>query len=607
MPPPPKRVRRKRRHKTVRHRQSRARQFLILALLVALGFFIGLFGFSSFHKGWNRWRETRLLKQAADLLQQDKAAGAEEAARKALALDPDSIVASRLLAEATERENRVETVAWRAQVARLAPSFENNLNLASAALRFDQLDIARAALDHVAPDEREKAAYHVVAGWLARAQGNIAEEERHFAAAVTHEPDNDLYQFNLAVLQILAREPEKVTAARSQLERLSKTPQFRTPALRALLEDALRQNQMPAADALAQDLQMSQQVSFSDYLLCLDLYRKLNPKKFGALLGKVKPVAAHNDHDLAQLIDWMNANDLESDALKWTEKLPPGLTSKPPVAIALAESLAETKNFSRLKRWTRNGSWGGDEYLRLAYQSYAAREARHGVADAESDSLWAAAEKEVEDHPERQVILARLASRWKLSQEAEKLWTQVANAPGARREALEALYRIYRQANELPNLRLIAQRLHESSPEEVGLGVDAARLALLLDHNTADGQQLAQEFYEEAPNDTAAAVTYAFALYNTGRTQTGLEVLRKLPPAQLRDPHAAVYAALLLDDDNQTAAADEYVKLAHAGKLYPEEKQLLEEIVTRRQGVTPTPPPTPKSSPPVTPSPAKTG
>ena len=607
MSSPPQRVRRKRRHKTERRRQSRVRQFFLLALLVIIGFFIGLFGFSSFHKGWNRWRETRLLKQAADLLQQDNAPAAEDAAHKALALDPESVAGSRILAETTERENRAETVAWRAQVARLAPSFENNLNLASAALRFDQLDIARAALDHIAPHERDKAAYHVVAGWLARGQGNTAEEERHFAAAVAREPGNDLYQFNLAVLEVLAPEPEKVTAARTQLERLSKTPEFRTPALRALLEDALRRNQMPVADALAQDLQMSQQVSFSDYLLCLDLYRKLNPKKFGALLAKVKPVAARNDRDLTQLIDWMNTNDLESDALKWTEKLPSSLTSKPPVAIALAEALAETKNFSRLKRWTRNGSWGSEEYLRLAYQSYAAREGHHGVADAESDSLWGAAEKEAEDHPERQVILARLASRWKLTREEEKLWIRVAATPGARREALEALYKIYRQANDLNNLRLIAQRLHESSPDEVGLGADAARLALLLDHNTADGQQLAQEFYEKAPNDTAAAVTYAFALYNTGRTQTGLDVLKKLAPERLRDPHAAVYAALLLDDDNQTAAADDYLKLARAGKLYPEEKQLLEEIAARRQSATPTPSPPPKPSPSATLSPARTG
>lgn len=599
MSTPLKRVRRKRRRKTSLSRQERVRHLLLLALVLVVGFFLGFFGFSTFHKGWNRWREARLLKQADTALHHDDPASAEQAARAVIALDPNSVEASRLLADATERENRADTVAWRAQVARLAPSLDSHLNLASAALRFGQLDLARNALEQVAPGDRDKAAYHVVAGWLARAQGNLAEEERHFAAAVEREPANDVYQFNLAVLRILSPDPEKNAAARNQLERLSKVPQFRTPALRGLLENAVRQNQMPAAEELAQDLQMSQQVSFSDYLLCLDLYRKLNPKKFEALLAKVKPVAERNGNDLAALIDWMNRNGLESEALKWSEKLPASLTNEPPAVISIAEALAETHNFSRLKRWTRSGSWGDDEYLRLAYQAYAARESRHASADAESDALWHSAVDAATNHPEREVALARLASKWQLTQEAEQLWQRVAKSPPQRREALEALYEIYRRSDDLANLRDIAQRLHDSSPDEIALGANAARLALLLDRNTAAGQQLAQQVYEKAPNDTAAAVTYAFALYGTGRTQSALEVLKKLPPDQLRDPHAAVYAALILDDDNQVAAADEYIKLAKPAHLYPEEKRLLEDIVARRQSAaaSASPTATPSASP----------
>jgi hypothetical protein len=65
--------------------------------------------------------------------------------------------------------------------------------------------------------------------------------------------------------------------------------------------------------------------------------------------------------------------------------------------------------------------------------------------------------------------------------------------------------------------------------------------------------------------------------------------LKKVPSEVLRDPHSAVYAALLYDDDNQTATADGYLKLAESGHLYPEEKQLLEEIAIRRQTASPTP------------------
>ncbi|MEO8043932.1 MAG: tetratricopeptide repeat protein [Spartobacteria bacterium] len=601
MPIKPKRVRRKRRRQVSWLQNLQIRSGLVISIFVVLGFGVGLFTFSSARRGWIRWHKASLLTTATDRLEHGQFAEAEAMARKALAIDANSLVAARLLAESTEKQNRAETVAWRAQIARLDPGLESELNLASAALRFGQLDVARDALAKVAPEEHDKAPYHVVAGWLSRAQGNIAEEERHFAAAVAQEPKNDTYQFNLAVLQIQSPDSEKNTAARNQLERLSKVAQFRTEALRALLDYALRHNQTDAANELAQALQMSPQVTFSDYLLCLDLYRKLSPKKFDALLEKVKPVAARDSRDLAQLLSWMNKNDLASAALKWSDKLPADQTNKPPVANSVAESLAQTKNWSRLKRWTRNGSWGDDEYLRLAYQAYAARRSRRtaGEAEAEFEALWNSAEDAAEEHPEREVALARLASAWQLTHEAEQLWLRVAKTPATRREALDALYALYRATNDLPNLQLTAQRLHESSPDEIGLAANAARFALLLDRNTADGRTLAQQAYTKSPNDPTAVVTYAFALYGTGRTAEAVEILKKLPPEQLDDPHAAVYAALLFDDAGQVDLANKYLARAKGGEIFPEEKQLLEEITVRRQNAgtapnEPSPSPTPK-------------
>src|SRR3977135_3104065 len=114
---------------------------------------------------------------------------------------------------------------------------------------------------------------------------------------------------------------------------------------------------------------MSQQVTFTDYLLCLEFYRKLNQSKFSALLEKVKPVAARNPSDLALLMEWLNQNGLAADVLKWMEKLPAELTTNPPPSIAIADAFVQAKNWSRLKRWTRSGSWGESEYLRLAYQA----------------------------------------------------------------------------------------------------------------------------------------------------------------------------------------------------------------------------------------------
>jgi len=369
MPLHVRRVRRKRVHHQ-RFHASKSRT-AIFAVAVAVGFVAGFLFLSYMPRAYSGWRETRILKRATEYLQREQFDDATKVANEILASRPESLAAFRILADASEKQNRPDTVAWRAQIARLQPeNLDAQLNLASAALRFGQIDAAQRALENVPPVNRDEAAYHVVAGWLARAQGNDRDVEQHFAAALKQEPENELYQFNLAVLRIRSSNPEEYDEARATLERLSKVPGYRAGSLRALLSDAVQRDDLARADGLAQDLQLTQQVTFADYLLALDFYRKLDEKKFSAVLEKIKPVATRDPRDLGALIDWMNRNGFAADALKWTEKLPPELTKSPPPAIGIAEAFAEVKNWSRLKRWTRGGSWGDSEYLRLAYQAF---------------------------------------------------------------------------------------------------------------------------------------------------------------------------------------------------------------------------------------------
>jgi len=565
---------------------------------LVLGFALGLFLLTYGPETYSGWKEKRLLKRASAMLAQQDYEGADRAAREVVQKRPDSLTAFYILAEASEKQHQPDTVTWRWQIARLRPKdLDSQLNLASAALRFGQLDVARRALENVAPADRDRAAYHVVAGWLARAQGSEAEVEEHFAAAASQEPGNDLYQFNLAVLRIRSDVPEKSDESRKVLERLRKVPGFSAGSVRALLGDAVQRNELERADTLAQDLQMSQQVTFTDYLLCLEFYRKLDQSKFSALLEKVKPVAARNPSDLALLMEWLNENGLTADMLKWMEKLPAELTTQPPPAIAIANAFVEGKNWSRLKRWTRSSSWGESEYLRLAYQAYGSKQSRQSAADVEFSSLWHSAERAAADRPDREIHLARLAVKWNFSVEAEQLWQRVSKDAPSRREALDALYRIYRANNDLTNLYRTARRLHESSPNEPGVAADYARLLLLVEQNTAEGHRIAKEAYERTPADVKAAITYAFSLYGLGRSAEGIEIMKKLPAEELRDPHVAAYAAILLLDENQTAAAQEYIAAAQTAPIFPEEKKLLDEAMAKTSATAPSPTPQGTASP----------
>jgi thioredoxin-like negative regulator of GroEL len=628
MPEKITRVRRQRKIKPFHGFERLLRPTTLAILIGSLVFLIamGLIFFTYGARVYSEWREGRLLKQATELLREQKFNEATQAAEKVLELDPDSLPAFYILAEAAEKQsdsdalptfytltetaekqNRDAAIAWRAQIARLRHhDLESQLNLVSAALRFGQLDSARKALAEVAPSDRDKAAYHVVAGWLARAEGNLPEQERQFAAALEKEPHNDLYQFNLAVLRIRSSNAEESSSARDTLDRLTKTQDFRAGALRALLNDAIQWNDFPRAEKLAQDLQMSEQVRFGDYLLCLDFYRKLDEKKFNALLEKVKPLAARNPTDVALLMDWMNNNALSAEVLKWMDKLSSSLTTSPPPAIAIAEAFTNLKNWSRLKRWTRNGSWGNAEYLRLAYQAYGSKQSRQSAADAEFTTLWQSAERSASGQEDRETNLARLATKWNLTTEAEQLWLRLAKHPPTRHEALDSLFRIYRSSNDLKKLLDIARQNHNNAPNDLTAKITFARLVLLLEPNTAEGRQLAEEAYEQAPGDTACAVTYAFSLYEQGRTTEGIEVLKKLSWEQLHDPHAAAYVAVLLLDDNQADAAKEYIEATEAGHLDIEEKRLLDDARTKVSTNAPSPLPSPTPSVKPAPSPTAT-
>jgi predicted Zn-dependent protease len=552
-------------------------------------------------KLYSGWRETRLLKRASAMLDNKDFAGANRMARQVLEAHHDSLPAFYILADATEKQNSEETVSWRAQIARMQPdNIDAQLNLASAALRFGQIDLARKTLEQIGPRADDRAAFHVVAGWLARAEGNFAEQEHHFEIAVRKDPKNDVYQFNLAAIQIHSTDPDKSGRARENLERLMQISQFRSGALRALLNDAVDRKDFESADRFALQLQMSQDVTFVDYLLCLNFYRKLDAKKFDALLEKVKPVAVRNSTNLALLMDWMNENGMAADVIKWMEKLPADATDHPPPAIAVAAAFAEIKNWSRLRRWTRSESWGGDEYLRLAYQGFAAHQSRQSGGDAEFDTLWRDALRAAADQPDHELRLARLASKWNLAIESEQLWSLLSRNSPTRREALDSLYKLYRASNDLKKLYDVLQRLHENSPNDTAISANLARLGLNIDQNTRQAQELAKQAYEREPSDVNCAVTYAFSLYVQGRTTEGLDAIRKLPPEPLHEPHNAVYAAVLFLDVNQTDAAKEYLQAAKRGPLYAEEKRLLEDEVTKVSGA----PPSPSTSPGSTAKPA---
>jgi tetratricopeptide (TPR) repeat protein len=195
--------------------------------------------------------------------------------------------------------------------------------------------------------------------------------------------------------------------------------------------------------------------------------------------------------------------------------------------------------------------------------------------------------------------LARLATKWQLNSQAEELWIRVEENPTMRREALDNLRQLYRASDETIKLYAVLQRLHESSPNETPITAELARLGLSLGENIEISHQLAKEAYDRASNDVNCAITYAFSLQRLGRNAEALAIVQSLPVEQLHDPHAAVYVALVLSQGNEPEAAKDYIAAAENGKLFSEERKMLEEAKTKliEASAIPSPQPQPSGTP----------
>jgi hypothetical protein len=109
------RVRRKRKSKSSRGRHEQVVPAFVLAGLILLGFALGIFVFTYGREGYNRWRESRLLKQANEMLRRGDLNGADHVATTRSRFTAIPCPPIMFWAEITEKKTAQKTVAWRAE------------------------------------------------------------------------------------------------------------------------------------------------------------------------------------------------------------------------------------------------------------------------------------------------------------------------------------------------------------------------------------------------------------------------------------------------------------------------------------------------------------
>jgi Flp pilus assembly protein TadD len=538
--------------------------------------FCGLAAILAFgsYRGYGAWRKRHLSQQAQDFFAHKDYQSAVLVARHLLQLDPKNVAACRIMAETAELAGKREALSWREQLVALEPDVAvNKTALASAAVRFGQLDLARRTLDAIDPSGRGNVLYHQLSGALAIAEKKSALAESEFVAALQLDPGNTQFALNLAAVRLTSPDLPTKEKARTELTRLAGQTALRLEALRALTMEALANKSLGDAEKWAAQLRLEKGATFSDLLLYLEATQKTDAAV--PALRDAQENASRSPAIAAALITWMNRHGMAQPAREWGLALPKETREAHPVPLAIAEAYSFLQDWNGLHAWVDEKNWGEEEFLRLAVLSHALHRLTPGDrASMESQTAWNAALKATKNRGERVAALALLAEGWGYAAEAADAWWLIANGNENAKEALTALQRLYKAKQDSHGLLRVAKRALELNPADLVAANNCASLGLLLNADSS-ARRLATKLHAENPANAAFSSTYAFALFTEGKTSEALREMETLKEPQLRHPSIAAYYFVILVENGKMERAHSFLSAANKAQLLPEEQQLL--------------------------------
>ena len=451
------------------------RTFIQLALGIPCGIILFVFIAWGGWQAYQRWEERHLVRRAAAYLSGGDVKSAALSALRALQLNSNSARAMRIVAQIAEQTRDRAALDWRQKVVELEPhSTQDDLALADCALQFGEINAAGKTLANVDDGGKQTAAFHATVARLAKARQDPAEAKNEWGEAVRLAPNDESYQVQFALScleQAAAAEREQGLAL---LERLRNSPTQRSAATRSLIVDGVAHRQ-PGEElrSLARDLQSYPEAIFTDKLLYLGILRQLYDPEYTTYLTKIEKEAAAKPDDLAALLTWMNANEINIVAIDFARSLPEDALSAWPVPWAMAEAYAKVNDWSALERLTANSNWHRFDFLRHAYLSRALRAENKPVA---TEREWAGAVKSASAQSQSLLLLTRIVFEWGWKNKSVDLLWQLAKYPEVQFEALHTLYLHYTKAGDTQGLYRVLSRLAEIDPpalmpERIGIPV----------------------------------------------------------------------------------------------------------------------------------------
>jgi Flp pilus assembly protein TadD len=561
------------------HRTERVYIRLGLKILVGIALLIGL--------GWGgreaflRLQEYRMLKQARASAEKHDDRWAAIAARKVIELNPKNTEARRIVAEILERQGADAAVAWRVEVVKLLPdSIDDAIALAKAALRFGDVATAERALEKFEGKGASNAQFQEAKGEIAVARKDLAAAQAQFKEALRLDPDNKIFQLNLAIVQLQSDSADEKERANQVLQRFMEEPKLRKTAARALRDFAFQRKDGRGAFEIAKRLANFPDAEFRDRLDYLRMLRQLNHPDFAVRLLDMEEEAASDPAKIYELLTWMSTSQQAVLAREWIKRLPAAAMSKWPVAGAMTECYAAEKDWAGLEELCRRMDWGDVDFMRHAVLARALRE-QGRTLDAEQE--WNDVRKAIGSDGKRIDALQQKVAAWGWKQESLDLLWLLTKDQQRQNAALGALSQSYASEGDTSNLYRVVLRLSELRPGDPETENNVAQLSLLLNRDRQRAAALAKKLYEQSPGNPVFASTYAFSLYSQGQYAQASQAFRLVKEEDLRTPAIAAYYGMVLVANGDRAKAREFLELGEKATLLPEERALLSRALATVQ------------------------
>ena len=526
-------------------------------------------------------RETQAIAQARSYIAKGDYRNASLSARQAYRVNPRNVEACRIMADLAERSRSPAVLDWRQRIVEVAPTTENKLLLASSALRAQAppYPLATETLEELKGSATNVAAYYAISAELALRLKRAAEAFAYFEHASRLEPTNELFQLNLAVLQLRSTNALAAAPARATLERLRASTNVGVVALRWLVADSIGRDDLSAAERFSGQLLADPRALPDDRLQHLTVLRQSKSPEFGTYLSAVQKGAGTNALEIYGIAAWMVGHSLASEAFGWLTNCPAKVQAEQPAPLALVDCYLAKKDWAGLETFLEAQKWGDLEFLRFAFLSRAAAEQNQKLA---AEASWRSAVREAGERlgPLNALLIMATSSGRQPARE-ELLWQIAKRFPG-QQWAWRELERSYLASGNTRGLNKLYSTMASYTPKNFAAQNNLAATSLLLKLNLTRTHELAKEIYSAHPEEPIVTSTYAFSLYLQGRTKEGLAALEKLKPEALEAPSVAVYYGLLLSEAGQTDKASKYLGIAQKSELLPEEKTLVAEALKRR-------------------------